>query len=119
MRTSEISSITIWQTLFQVIITTVIGFLFAIVLIYKKNIWAVAIVHGVYDFLLGLHYLYLPTSMVYTVSLNTAFSQLFGENNIINRENVEIIFFSVACILEVIWTIILCFKVDDKSKNDC
>ena len=117
MRTSEISSITILRTIFQVIITTVIGFLFAIALIYKKNIWAVAIIHGVYDFLLGLHYLYLPPSMVYTVSLNTAFSQLLGENNFINIGNAEIIFFSVACIIEVVWTIILCFKVDDKSKN--
>lgn len=117
LRTSEISSETIWQTIFQVIITTTIGFLFAIVVIRKKNIWIVAIVHGVYDFLLSLHYVYLPPSMVYDVSLNTAFFQLFGENNIINRENAEIIFFSVACVIEVVWTIILCFKVDDNCSE--
>ena len=115
LRTSEISSETIWQTIFQVIITTTIGFLFAIVVIYKKNIWIVAIIHGVYDFLLALHYVYLPPSIVYTVSLNTALPQLLGRNNIINRGNAEIIFFSVACIIEVVWTIILCFKVDDKT----
>lgn len=110
LRTSEISSETIWQTIFQMIITTTIGFLFAIVVIRKKNIWIVAIIHGVYDFLLALHYVYLPPSIVYTVSLNTALPQLLGGNNIINRGNAEIIFFSVACIIEVVWTIILCFK---------
>lgn len=115
--TSEISYETIRQTIFQVIITTTIGFLFAITVTYKKNIWIAAIIHGVYDFLLSLHYLYLPPDIGYTVSLNTAFHRLLGENNIF-RGNAEIIFLSVACMIEVVWIIILCIKADDYCGSD-
>lgn len=113
--TSDISHEIIWQTIFHVFITTTIGFLFAIVLTYKKNIWIIAIVHGVYDFLLSLQYVYLPPSVVYTVSLDTAFYHFLGENNIFDRGNAEVIFFSVACIIEVIWSIFLCLKMDDRN----
>lgn len=113
--TSEISLEIICQTIFHIIITTTIGFLFAIVLTYKKNIWIIAIVHGVYDFLLSLHYVYLSPPVAYTVSLDTAFYHFLGENNIFDKVNAEVIFFSFACIIEVIWSIILCFKMDDRD----
>lgn len=117
LRVAEMTPETIMQTIFRVFFSTTFGFLCAIVILDKKNIWSVAIIHGVYDFLLSSHYLYLQPSIAYMVSLNNGFSGLFGENNIINKGNAEILFFSITAILEAIWAIILCYRMDMKKED--
>lgn len=105
--TGEITSDLILNKALHVVFTFIAGIYYATIMIYAKNIWSVAIVHGLYDFVVGLSLVFMSSSTAEIFSIRPGLVKIFGDHSILRQSYTEPLWFVLTSLPEFILAVVL------------